>query len=198
MLVFVLTRIFFFFSLPFPSIEVVVLQCAYSYSKITQHHSLMQPEVLFKDTPPEVFLPAWCVVLNYTCESLRANQLGVLHFDSSLQGRVSETIPPFFLPHSSLPLREAGDWEKHWSQWKHRLSRRRSPCRDRNNAGTAFHGRKGTNKNTNRVVWAWACPRSFFGTLFPTPLLFLGWSVIKHDGDRSNKNSLQLEYRANK
>lgn len=83
---------------PSTSIEVMVLQCAYSYSKITQQHSLMQPEVLFKATPPEVFLAAWCVVLNYTCESLRATQLAVLHFDSSLRGEVSESVPSFFPP----------------------------------------------------------------------------------------------------
>lgn len=46
----------------------------------------MQPEVLFKATPPEVFLATRSVVLNYTCESLGVNQLAVLHFDSSLHG----------------------------------------------------------------------------------------------------------------
>lgn len=40
-----------------------------------------------------------------------------------------------------------------------------APCRDRNNAGAVIHGRKGTNKNTNRVVRARACPRSFGLTL---------------------------------
>lgn len=98
-----LSSFFLPFSFSFLPIEAVVLHCAYSYSKITQEHSLMQPEVLFKDAPLEVFLAAWCVVLNYTCESLRANQLGVLHFDS-LHGGVSETVPPFFLPPSLVPL----------------------------------------------------------------------------------------------
>lgn len=99
----------FFFFFPSPSIEVVVLQCAYSYSKITWQHSLMQPEVLFKDTPPEVFLTAWCVALNYTYKSLRANQLGVFHFDSSSHGEVSETVPPFFPP-SLLSASERSWW----------------------------------------------------------------------------------------
>lgn len=100
---------FFFFFFPSPSIEVVVLQCAYSYSKITWQHSLMQPEVLFKDTPPEVFLTAWCVALNYTYKTLRANQLGVFHFDSSSHGEVSETVPPFFPP-SLLSASERSWW----------------------------------------------------------------------------------------
>lgn len=78
---------------------------------------LKQPEVLFKGTPLEVFLTAWCVALNYTCKPLTANQSGVLHIDSSLHGGVSDTIPLIFLfiffllPLSllSLPLRGVCD-----------------------------------------------------------------------------------------
>lgn len=91
------------------SVEAVVLPSARSYSEITRQHSLVRPEVLFKAAPPEVFLAARCVVLNYTCESLAANQWAVLHFDSSLHGGVRGSGPPFFLLRSSLHLREAGD-----------------------------------------------------------------------------------------
>lgn len=63
----------------------------------SQFSVLKQPEVLFKGTPLEVFLTAWCVALNYTCKPLTANQSGVLHIDSSLHGGVSDTIPLIFL-----------------------------------------------------------------------------------------------------
>lgn len=63
----------------------------------------MQPEVLFKETPPEVFLTAWCVALNYTCKALRANQLGVLQIDSSLRKGVSKTTPLISLLSSLTP-----------------------------------------------------------------------------------------------
>lgn len=69
----------------------------------------MQPEVIFKDTTPEVFLTARCVVLSYTCKSLKANQLGVFHFESSSHGEVSKTLPPFFPP-SLLSVSERSWW----------------------------------------------------------------------------------------
>lgn len=71
---------------------------------------------------------------------------------------------PSFFPPSLLSVSERSWWLRE-SQWRHRSSKRRSPCHDRNNAGAVFHGRKGTNKNTNRVVRARARPRSFCLTL---------------------------------
>ena len=88
--------------------------CLFKFKNNSPSHflSLKQPEVLFKGTPPEVFLTAWCVALNYTCKPLRANQLGVLHTGSSLQEGVHQTIPCI-----SFPCSSPCPWEESLIEW---------------------------------------------------------------------------------
>lgn len=103
----------------------------------------MQPEVLFKETPLEVFLTAWCVADNYICKPLsssyRVNQLGVSHIDSSIHRVVRQTslLLSFFFSgflYSSLRLWEECVIERETqSQWKHHLSKRRTYWHYRNN-----------------------------------------------------------------
>lgn len=47
------------------------------------------------------------------------------------------------------------------------------------NVGAIFHRRIGTNKNTNRVIWASACPRSSCDSVPPSPALFLSDSIME-------------------
>lgn len=127
----------------------------------------MQPEVLFKETPPEVFLTAWCVADNYTCKPLSSSHRGESAGSFTHPLLYTQRGQPNHLSYFSLSrsplLSERSLWLRERLGASESIiyqSRELTGIIETINVGAIFHGRTGTNKNTNRVDSASARPRS--------------------------------------
>lgn len=154
----------------FRSTEVVVLQCAYSYSKITLHHSFHFDETrgALQRPPPGSFsyylvchrqlhMQASHFITKSESSGSFAHQLLYTHM-----GQLNH-LPYFCSLSTSFFISERNLWLRERLKGTESIiyhSKEHSGIRKTINVGAVFHRHKGTNKTTNSVDWASACPRS--------------------------------------
>lgn len=155
---------------PLASIEVVVLWCAYSYSKITLHHSfwLDATRGTLQRDPSGSF--SYCLV----CRRQLHMQASQSESAGSFTHRLLHTqrgqpdhpsYYSFFLLLAPLHDSERSLWLRESLRASESIiyqSAELTGITETINVGAIFHRRTGTNKNTNRVDWAEARPRSSY------------------------------------